>query len=157
MKIDSQIILNGWKKASQIPLGKCFFSWIVKRAIPYTGALGSEIILLEAGHSEVKLKDRRGVRNHLSSIHAMALANLGEFATGLAVITALPADMRAILKGFQIEYLKKARGTLIAKADFNYTSSTSDAQDVEVVGNIYNTDQEIVAQVKALWRVGKNK
>lgn len=157
MKIDSQFILSGWEKASKVPLGKCFFSLMVKRAIPYTGALGSEIIHLSAGQSEVKLKDRRGVRNHLSSIHAMALANLGEFSTGLAVVTGLPKDMRAILKGFQIDYLKKARGTLIAKAHYEHKNTQEESQDVEVVGNIYNEEQEVVARVKALWRVGKNK
>jgi len=157
VKIDSQFILKGWEQASKIPFGKCFFSFLVKRAIPYTGALGCRITQLEAGRNEIQLKDRRGVRNHLDSVHAMALANLGEFSTGLAVVTALPTDMRAILKGFQIEYLKKARGTLIAKAEFKNPPSSLEAQDVEVIGNIYNSDQEIVARVKALWRVGKNK
>lgn len=157
MQVDSEFILNGWKQASSIPAGKILFSLMIRKLIPYTGALGAQVLKIERGDIEIKLRDRRGVRNHLSSIHAMALANLGEFATGLAVVTGLPPKMRAILKGFEIEYLKKARGTLTAKAKYKHKDSGKDSEDVSVVGEIFNTDGEVVAKVKALWRVGKNK
>ena len=125
--------------------------------IPYTGALGAQVLKIERGDIEIKLRDRRGVRNHLASIHAMALANLGEFATGLAVVTGLPPKMRAILKGFEIEYLKKARGTLTAKAKYTHKDSAKESEDVSVTGEIFNSEGELVAKVKALWRVGKSK
>ncbi|MEZ4815134.1 MAG: DUF4442 domain-containing protein [Bdellovibrionota bacterium] len=157
MKVDSSFILEAWKNASRMPAGKTIFSLMIKRLIPYTGALGSKVLKLEKGKSEVRLKDRRGIRNHLSSIHAMALANLGEFATGLAVTTGIPPNHRAILKSFQIDYLKKARGTLIAKASYAHQESDEGTQDVSVSGNILNTQNETVATVQALWRIGKNK
>jgi acyl-coenzyme A thioesterase PaaI-like protein len=86
----------------------------------------------------------------------MALANLGEFATGLALISALPDDMRGILKGFQIEYLKKARGELKATSKVSQITST-EKQDLEVLGEITDASGAIVTKVKALWRVDKNK
>ncbi len=132
------------------------FNLFIKKSVPYTGALGSEVLTLSPGYAEVKLKDRRGVRNHLNSVHAMALANLGEFATGLALISALPNDMRGILKGFQIEYLKKARGELKATSKVELITKT-EKQDLEVIGEITDASGALVTQVKALWRVDKNK
>lgn len=157
MQIDSEFILNGWKQAKSIPGGKIIFSLMIKKLIPYTGALRAQIVKLEKGNIELQLKDRRAVRNHLSSIHAMALANLAEFSTGLAIITGLPPKKRAILKGFEIEYLKKARGTLSAKSSYTHKDSNEESQDIKVMGDIFNAQGEIVAHVKALWRVGTIK
>lgn len=155
MKLDSQFILNAWKQASSLPLGKIVFSVMIKKLIPYTGSLGARVQRLEAGSCELKLKDRRAVRNHLNSIHAMALANLGEFCTGLAVVSGLPANHRSILKGFEISYLKKARGTLTAKSTYTHKETQEHSSDVAVEGNIFNSENELVASVKANWRIGK--
>ncbi len=162
-KVDGPTLLNSWAKACAYPGGRTLFHLFIKRLIPYTGALGAEVVELSRGKAVVQLKDRRSVRNHLSSVHAMALANLAEFSTGLAVICSLPAGMRGILKGFQIDYLKKSRGTLTAISEFSSeihfdNKSDSDAKhDIDVKGYILNSDQEKVAEVKALWRISKEK
>ena len=54
------------------------------------------------------------MRNHLDCVHAIALANLAELAGNVALVYSLPDDARFIVSGMEIEYLKKARGTITA-------------------------------------------
>ena len=45
----------------------------------------------------VVLKDKRAIRNHLDCIHAIALANLGELASGLALLSIIEPSLKAIV------------------------------------------------------------
>jgi acyl-coenzyme A thioesterase PaaI-like protein len=142
-----------WRRASAIPGGKWLFSRLLSLRVPYTGSLGAVVQSLEPGYCEVKLHDNRRLRNHLHSIHAMALANLGEMVTGLALVNGLPNDTRAILTGFSIDYLKKARGTLLAQCRCSLPVN-NDPGDLDIEGEIRDGDGSVVATVRARWRIG---
>jgi uncharacterized protein (TIGR00369 family) len=124
--------------------------------IPYTGKLGATVVELERGRARVRLRERRAVRNHLKSFHAMSLANLAELTTGLAVLGGLPDTVRGILVGFEISYVKKARGTLHAEATCEIPEVT-EAVDYAVEANIVDEAGDIVATARALWRLGPTK
>ena len=132
------------------------FSFMVGRTVPYTGSIGARVVHLEPGLARVQLPDRRRVRNHLRSVHAIALANVGEFSTGLAALTALPDGYRSILTGIDVRYVKKARGTLTAEARFMPHAIEGDT-DIVVEGEIRDAECDTVATVRALWRVGQPK
>ncbi len=149
-------LLALWRRLSPLPGGKLIVSRLIGQLAPYTGTIGARIEHLEPGSARVSMRDRRAVRNHLDSVHAVALVNLAEEATGLALMAGLPATGRGILKGISIEYLKKARGTLTAECTCG-VPATSERQDIEIEGLIRNADGEVVARARAHWLVGPKK
>ena len=109
------IVMEKWKRARRSGLGRWLFSRAVGRFAPYTGTIGARIEKLEPGRSLVTMRDRRAVRNHLDSIHAVALANVTELTGSLAIIASMRPNTRMIPVKLETEYLKKARGTLTAE------------------------------------------
>lgn len=135
-----------------MPGGKALFSVLFGRMAPYTGTLGARVETLEPGFCRVSLRDRRGVRNHLNSIHAMALANLAEAASGLAVVAALPPGVQGIVTGFSVTYQKKARGRLVAECRVDVgTVPVEREQQAEVT--ISDAAGDVVARATATWRL----
>lgn len=145
-------LLRLWKRSSSFPGGSWVFSRLVGSMVPYTGALRSKVDALRPGYARVVLRDRRGVRNHLRSIHAVALANLGEFAGGLAMLTGLDPGVRAIVRHLNVEYTKKARGQLVAVCEANVPSVNAETTHT-VHTTISDQDGDIVARVSVMWNL----
>ncbi|HET7504210.1 MAG TPA: hotdog fold domain-containing protein, partial [Kofleriaceae bacterium] len=123
-----------WNLLAGMPAGKLLFSRLVGRMAPYTGTIHARVTVLRAGYAEVEMPDRRAVRNHLDSVHAIALANLAELAGNVALMYSLPDDARFIVSGMDIEYTKKARGTITAVGEPPVPRSAARARyDVPVV------------------------
>lgn len=136
----------------RVPGGAHVFWWMLARTVPYTGSLGARVPILEPGHAEVRMSDRRRLRNHLGSIHAAALMNLAEAASGLAFLSLLPENVRAIVTSFTVRYLKKARGTLTAQARCSFAIESSEAE-YRVPVKITDAGGDVVAEGEAVWRV----
>lgn len=108
---------SAWDRLSRFPGGRTVFSRLVGRMAPYTGSVGAKVLTLRVGHAQVEMRDRPAVRNHLRSVHAVALANLCELTGNLALAYSLPDDARFIVAGMRLEYVKKARGTITGTSD----------------------------------------
>ena len=128
------------------------FSLLVGWMTPYSGTLGARVQELEPGWCRVTLRDRRRVRNHLASIHAMALANLAEMASGLAVLVGLPPGIQGIVTGFSITYQKKARGLLTAECRVTGLDVTKE-QEYEAGVTVTDAQGGVVATATARWRL----
>jgi len=145
-----------WARLKDVPGGKHLFSYMLGRMAPYTGTIGALVDTLEPGYAKVVLKDRKKVRNHLRSVHAIALMNLGEVSTGLAVLSGMPDDARGILAGLSMDYHKKGRGTLTAECRCE-VPETSDRQEYSIIGEIRDSDGALVATATARWLIGPMK
>lgn len=140
------LIRLAWDLISGVPGGKALFSRLIGRMAPYSGSIHAHVEVLRVGYAEVRMSDRRAVRNHLDCIHAIALANLAEMAGNLALAYSLPDDARFIVGGMEIEYVKKARGSIVAIGEPPVPrSSVRAAYDVPVT--LRDASGEAVAKV----------
>lgn len=147
---ETNVIRELWDRLHTKPGGRILFSRAVGMAAPYTSTIGARVEELHVGYSKVTLRDRKAVRNHLRSVHAVALANLAELTGNLAVAYSLPDDARFIVAGMNLEYLKKARGLITgscecpsietsAREEYTVEVSLRDSAGEEVVHSTLRT------------------
>lgn len=153
MRSPGQRLLSLWRNLSPIPGGPWLFAMIFSRMVPYSGSVGPRIRVLEPGYAQVEIPDRRSNRQHLGSVHAIALMNVAEQASGLAMLAGLPDGIRGIVTKISMEYLKKARGTITAVSKVEVPTVTTDT-DFDVVADCLDPAGEVVARATVRWRLG---
>ena len=151
--LDITSLQSNWNTISSFPGGKALFSRALGLMAPYTATIGPRVLEMRPGRARVLMNDRRQVRNHLRSIHAVALVNLAELTGNLALIAALPQDSRMIVTGLSIEYLKKARGPITAEADAP-SIETAERKEYEMTVRLNDKAGELVARAQLKCLVG---
>jgi acyl-coenzyme A thioesterase PaaI-like protein len=149
-------LMGIWNALHTKPGGRFLFSLVVGRIVPYSGSVGARVEELRSGYARLTLKDRKKVRNHLGSIHAIAMANLGELTTGLAVISGMPPKSRSILRGLEVSYEKKARGLLTSTSSCELFSPIENTE-YTIKAEIRDGAGDVVSVVSALWVIGPEK
>ena len=146
-------LLDLWRRLAPLPCGPWLFSKLFSFAVPYSGSVGPRIRVLEPGHAVVEIPDRRSNRNHLRSVHAIALMNLAEITSGLAMMAGLPPTVRGIVTTLSMTYHKKARGTIRAVAHVAVPNAVEPC-DFDVTAECFDPEGTLVATGNVRWRLG---
>lgn len=125
-------ILGLYDKLAGVPLGTRLFTRAVCLRAPYFGSIRPQIVDLRPGRCEVRAGNRRAVRNHLGTFHAIAMCNMAELAGGMLTEVSIPRGHRWIPKGMAVEYLAKARTDLRAVAELDPLPDVAAPTDVPV-------------------------
>jgi len=153
---DTNLIRATWDRLAALPGGKRVFSKLVGRMAPYTGTIRARVAQLEPGHSRVTMRDRPYLRNHLRSVHAVALANLAELTGNVALAYSMPDDARFIVAGMNLDYVKKARGTIEGRCDCPVPSS-NERTEYQVPVTLHDASGEVVVRATLRTLVGPKK
>ena len=153
MRSPGKTLLRLWRRLRPLPGGTRLFSLVFGWRVPYSGSVRPHIRVLAPGHAEVEIKDRRANRQHLGSIHAVALVNLAEQTSGLALLTALPDGIRGIVTQISMQYHKKARGPIRAVCDVTAPAVSGD-MEFDVTADCLDRSGDMVATATVRWRLG---
>ena len=149
--------LRLYRKFTRFPMGKWLFSRTVCLTAPYFGSISPRFESLEPGKAVVSMKNRRRVRNHIGTVHAIAMCNLCELAAGTMTDVSVPAGMRWIPKGMQVEYLNKATTDLVATAQLPGPIIPGDAFELPVVTEVRDSAGVIVLKATITMWVSPKK
>ena len=135
-------------------LTRVFWLWIPFNK-PHRFRIGS----LAEGAASVEAPARRWNRNHLGTVHACALATIGEFAAGLALLGAFdPTEYRLIMSRLEVDYTRRATGRIVALAAVELGAlrddlSVSGVARSVVESQLQDGEGEVVARVRTHWQV----
>jgi acyl-coenzyme A thioesterase PaaI-like protein len=137
---------------SKLPGGKRLFSLFVGRFARYSGSIGAQVVEFQPGHAILTMRDRPKVRNHLRSVHAIALMNLGELSSGLATMACVESRGRGIVTSLHMDYEKKARGVITGTGSAQVPDGPGKVE-VEATSILTDASGDVVARCRAIWKL----
>jgi acyl-coenzyme A thioesterase PaaI-like protein len=156
-------VLDLWKKTSALPQGKRIFSILFSQKAPYFATIRPRFQEIRPNYAELVIPKRRGVHNHIKTVHAIALCNGLEAAMGALAEATIPADKRWIPKGMEVAYTAKADSDITCIAETDADQWTGDALptsggDLPVRVRGVRRDGEVVVEgVIRLWVTPKKR
>ncbi len=142
-----------WQRLTRLPAGRWLFSKLVCFKAPYFASIRPKFITLRPGYSELQIKKRRAVLNHIGTVHAIAICNMAELAAGTAADVTIPTTHRWIPTGMTVEYLKKANTDLRAIAELDDIPPSDGKIEIPVNVNVMDTENNIVLHAVITMRI----
>ena len=133
-------------------VGPRAFSFAFGQKAPYFASIHPRFTVLEPNHAELVIPKRRGVKNHIGTVHAIALCNGLEAAMGALAEATIPSDKRWIPKGMEVTYTAKASSDITCFAETDPEQWTSDDPDLPVrVWATRDDGERVIEGVIRLW------
>jgi acyl-coenzyme A thioesterase PaaI-like protein len=145
-------VLDLYTKAARLPQGRRVFSLLLSQKAPYFATVRPRFIELRPNYAELRIRKRRGVQNHIGTVHVIAICNGLEAAMGALAEATVPAHKRWIPKGMDVDYTAKATSDITCIAETDPEQWTGDDPDVPVRVRGVRTDGTVVVEgVIRLW------
>lgn len=130
--------------------------------IPFNKPHGFKLLSLNSEECLMKVPFKRANKNHLGTVHACAIAALGEFPAGLLLIKNFsPARHRVVMTKLEVEYLKHGTQSLSSKVRFLPETfkraceelSKAGSANIEMKSEITNQKGQVTALVSTTWQL----
>jgi acyl-coenzyme A thioesterase PaaI-like protein len=145
-------ILDLWTRSTRLPQGRRVFSLAFSRKAPYFRTVHPLFLDLRPNYAELAIRKRRGVQNHLGTIHAIALCNGLEAAMGALAEATIPSTKRWIPKGMEVSYTAKADSDVRCIAETDPEQWEGDDPDLPVrVRGVRRDGTVVIEGVIRLW------
>ncbi len=145
-------VLDLWQKTRALPQGKRIFSFLFSRRAPYFATIRPRFTEIRPNYAELVIPKRRGVHNHIKTVHAIALCNGLEAAMGALAESSIPRDRRWIPKGMEVAYTAKATSDIVCSAETDPEQWTGADPDVGVrVKGVRDDGTVVIEGVIRLW------
>lgn len=145
-------LLDLWNHAAAIPQGRRVFSIAFSQKAPYFATIRPLFIDVRPNYAELRITKRRGVQNHIGTVHAIALCNGLEAAMGALAEVTIPKNKRWIPKGMDITYTAKASSDIRCIAETDPEQWESDDPDLHVrVKGVRDDGVVVIEGVIKLW------
>ena len=125
-------VMDLYTKVTKLPQGRRIFSLLFSQKAPYFATVHPRFVELRPNYAELTIRKRRGVQNHIGTVHVIAICNGLEAAMGALAEATVPSDRRWIPKGMEVEYTAKATSDITCIAETDPEQWTGDDPDVPV-------------------------
>jgi acyl-coenzyme A thioesterase PaaI-like protein len=144
-------VLTLWTTMNRLPQGARLFSVAFARKAPYFATIRPRFTEIRPHRASLVIPKRRGVHNHLGTVHAIALCNGLEAAMGALAEATIPAHQRWIPKGMTVAYTAKATSDITCTAEtdpeqWSETALPPEGGEVAVRVHGVREDGEVVVE-----------
>lgn len=135
---------------------------LLKIGIPFNKPHGLNLVNISKGKVWGEAAYKRVNKNHLGGMHACALATIGEYVSGTALLTELSSTTyRFILKTLRVDYQAQAKSKVLAKCQLVADDVKKWKEALKVEGKIFvplvavleTEDGKQIAEVHTQWQL----
>src|SRR5512144_1896136 len=116
-----------YDRITRFPSGQRLFSLLFAQKAPYFSTVRPRFVELRPNYAELRIRKRRGVQNHIGTVHVIAICNGLEAAMGALAEVTVPPHKRWIPKGMEVDYTAKATSDITCIAETDPEAWTAEA------------------------------